>query len=226
MGYTASWDKSLRLWDLRMLRSLDTLFGHVAGINCMDAFYQGRPVTGGADKTVRLWKVEKETHLMYSRHSYSVDAVTVAEQDRFLSGSQDGLLQLWSPSSKKPVATASLGSSCWITALKAIRRSNVVFSGCATGKLRCWRYGRQTEEDSEDASKGVQLTEALPCRELPGCVNDIAVGRKVLACAVGKEHRLGRWNYDKSKKNGLMLFPLSYHEFEGGRMFHWPRNHL
>merc|ERR1711879_366051 len=111
-----------------------------------------------------MGKVEKETHLMYSRHSYSADAVTVAEQDRFLSGSQDGLLQLWSPSSKKPVATASLGSSCWITALKAIRRSNVVFSGCATGKLRCWRYGRQTEEDSEDASKGVQLTEALPCR--------------------------------------------------------------
>mmetsp|Transcript_32374 Transcript_32374/g.69339 ORF Transcript_32374/g.69339 Transcript_32374/m.69339 type:complete len:474 (-) Transcript_32374:64-1485(-) len=220
--YTASMDKSLRIWDLRMQRCLDTLFGHVEGITCMDSFYKGRPVTGGTDKTVRLWKMEKETHLMYSRHSYSVDAVTVADQDRFVSGSQDGCLHLWSPTSKKPLATAMLGPSNWISSLKAIRRSNVFFSGSIDGKLRCWRFARPADGEALEegaaaagaaaAAKGLQLTEALPAVQTPGCVNGIAVGKKFIACAIGKEHRLGRWNYDRSKSNGLMLLPLSYHE--------------
>lgn len=34
-------------------------------------------------------QVDKGTHLMFSRHSYAVDAVCVADQDRFVSGGQE-----------------------------------------------------------------------------------------------------------------------------------------
>lgn len=209
--YTASLDKSLKIWDLRTKRCVDTLFGHVSGISSLDLYNKGKPVTGSADKTVRLWKVDKESHLMFNRHAQSVDAVTVADQDRFLSGSQDGNLHLWSHASKKPLTSASLGANTWISALRAVRRGNVVFGGTVEGQLCCWRFGRGGGGEGDD-DKTLRLTEAAPPVALPGCVNAIAVGRKVLACAIGKEHRLGRWYYDKQQKNGLLLMPLSYRE--------------
>merc|ERR1712151_730178 len=134
--YTASMDKSLRSWDLRAKRLADTLLGHVAGISSMDLYNKGRPLTGGADKTVRLWNLERETHLMFNKHTYSVDAVAVADHDRFVSGSQDGNLHLWSNASKKPLASASLGGNLWVTALGTVRKGNIVFSGSIDGVLR------------------------------------------------------------------------------------------
>jgi len=208
--YTVSLDKSLKIWDLRTKRCVDTLFGHVSGVASLDLYSKNRPVTGGVDKTVRLWKVDKESHLMFNRHSQSVDAVTVADQDRFLSGSQDGNLFLWSHASKKPLTSTSVGPNTWITALRAVRRGNVVFGGTIDGQLRCWRFGRSGGGSEDD--KSLRLTEAAAPVALPGCVNAIAVGRKVLACAIGKEHRLGRWYHDKQQKNGLLLMPLSYRE--------------
>eukprot|EP00448_Togula_jolla_P034538 CAMPEP_0170645462 /NCGR_PEP_ID=MMETSP0224-20130122/43099_1 /TAXON_ID=285029 /ORGANISM="Togula jolla, Strain CCCM 725" /LENGTH=321 /DNA_ID=CAMNT_0010976693 /DNA_START=118 /DNA_END=1081 /DNA_ORIENTATION=- len=119
--YTASSDKSMKIWDMSSRRCVDTLLGHVAGVSAMDIYHKGRPLTGGADKTVRLWKVDKDTHLIFNKHTYPVDAVAVADHDRFVSGSQDGSLSLWSNASKKPLASASLGSRHWVTALGAIR---------------------------------------------------------------------------------------------------------
>lgn len=214
--YTVSLDKSLKIWDLRNRRCSDTLFGHVDSATCMDLYTKGKPLTGGADKTVRLWKVEKETHLMFSKHIYSVDAVTVADQDRFLSGSQDGHIHLWSGASKKPLTSLSLGSNCWITALRAVRRGNVVFGSALDGKLRCWRFARGAAvvgaPGSEKEDKNLKLTEAIEPVSVPGCVNSIVLGQKTLVCAMGKEHRLGRWNYERGSKNGVLVMPLSYKE--------------
>jgi len=208
--YTASLDRSLKIWDLRTRRCTDTLFGHVTGVNCMDLHSKNRPTTGGADKTVRLWKTDRETHLMFARHTYSVDAVTVVDQDRVVSAGQDGNMFLWSNASKKPLATVALGSGKWITALRAIRQRNVVFSGGTDGFLRCWRFGRNSGDNAED--KTLRFTEAAEAVAVPGCINGIAVGRKVLVAAVGKEHKLGRWIYEKKYRNGLLLLPLSYRE--------------
>lgn len=202
--FSASLDKSMKIWDLGTRRCTETLLGHVAGISALDLFAKGRPVSGGADKTVRFWKVEKDTHLMFSKHMYPVDSVCALDHERFASGSQDGSLMMWSSASKKPLATGSLGEGKWVSSLAAIRQGNVFFSGSVDGTLRAWRSSR--------AGKGVELSEAAEPVIAPGCINGIAVGKKLLACAIGKEHRLGRWFYDKQERNGIVLVPLSYRE--------------
>mmetsp|Transcript_4093 Transcript_4093/g.11866 ORF Transcript_4093/g.11866 Transcript_4093/m.11866 type:complete len:439 (+) Transcript_4093:80-1396(+) len=207
--YSASLDRSLKLWDLGTRRCMDTMLGHVDGITCMDLYNKGRPLTGSSDKTVRMWKVDKDTHLMFSKHSYSVDAVAVADQDRFLSGSQDGKLMLWSSASKKPLVTASLGADKWITALAAVRRSNVVFSGSVEGELQTWRFARSATGEGKGS---LELARAAPLVQAPGSINQVAVGKTMLACAVGKEHKFGRWFCPGKQKNGLLLVPLSYRE--------------
>lgn len=207
--YTASLDRSVKVWDLSTKRCCDTLLGHVGGIGCMDLYNKGRLLTGGSDKTVRLWKLEKDTHLMFNRHSYAVDAVAVVSHDRFVSGSQDGNLCLWSDASKKPLASAALGPKNWVSALGAVRRGNVVFSGSVDGTLRAWRFSRG---GGADGDKSLQFVPALEPVDAPGCVNAIAVGKKILACAIGKEHKAGRWFFNKKEKNGLMFVPLEYCE--------------
>lgn len=207
--YSASMDLSLRMWDLRTRRCADTLLGHVAGVSALDVYAKGRALTGGVDKTVRLWKVEKDTHLMFNRHTYPVDAVCVVDQDRFVSGSQDGSMMLWTHSSKKPLATTRLGARQWVTALSAVRRGDVVFSGSIEGMLCAWRLAKA---GGGADSKGYEFVPALATVQAPGCINQIAVGRRVLACAVGKEQKLGRWFHSKPMKNGVLIVPFSYHE--------------
>jgi ribosomal RNA-processing protein 9 len=207
--YTASMDQSLRIWDLRTQRNTDTLLGHVSGVTALDIYSKGRPLSGGVDKTVRLWKVERDTHLMFNKHSYAVDSVCVVDQDRFVSGSQDGSVMLWSQTSKKPLASTSLGSRQWVSALGAVRRGDIVFSGSSAGKLQGWRLAKA--EGGTD-KKGFEFVPALDSIQLPGCINQIVVGKRIVACAVGKELKAGRWIYERSMRNGVVIMPLSYSE--------------
>lgn len=214
--YTASLDKSIKIWDLAAKRCSDTLLGHVAGVAAMDIYVKGRPVTGSTDKTVRLWKVDKDTHLMFSKHTYSVDAVAALDHDRFVSGSQDGSLCVWSHASKKPLASASIGSKRWVTALGAIRGSDVVLSGSTDGQLRAWRIstadGKPDGKGQTDTKRALAMSEAAPMVQTSGCINAIAVGKRVVVCALGKEHKQGGWFFDKKTKNGVLVTPISYSE--------------
>merc|ERR1712137_398703 len=199
-AYTASRDKTVKIWDLGMRRCINTLFGHTGPALCMDSVGSGHPVTCGEDKTVRAWNVDRDTHLMFNRHVAPVDAVACLDQDRFVSGSQDGNICLWSKKSKKPIASASLKKE-WVSSVAAIHNADIVFSGSVDGSLCAWRYG-QVEGVLDAVSK----------IEVGGTINGIAAGKRILACAVGREHRLGRWFCNKLGKNGVVVVPFSYCE--------------
>lgn len=209
--YTASADKSLKIWDLKTRRCMETLLGHVDAVTSLDLLVKGKPLSGGADKSVRFWKVDKGTHLMFTRHTYAVDAVSVVDAEQFVSGGQDGNIMLWSSASKKPVATTCLGEGKWVSSLAAMKRANVIFSGGTDGMLRTWRCGKAAGSQ-EGEKKALQLLTAAEPIQAPGCINHIAVGKRFLALAVGKEHKFGRWFYDRKEMNGVLLVPLSYKE--------------
>merc|ERR1712099_95482 len=105
---------------------------------------------------------------------------------------------------------ASLGASHWISAISAIRRGNVFFSGSMDAKLRPWRFTRSSAGlDGDVEDKSLKLLPAAAPINAPGFINAIAVGKSMLACAIAKEHKAGRWFFDKSRKNGVMFVPLS-----------------
>ena len=70
----------------------------------MDCGAQARPISGASDKTVRLWNINAETHLVFRGHKATVDAVRMLTTDTFLSGDQNGALMLWKETQKRPVA--------------------------------------------------------------------------------------------------------------------------
>ncbi|KAI1391156.1 WD40 repeat-like protein [Hypoxylon trugodes] len=119
--YSASKDRTVKVWSLDELAYIETLFGHQDEVVDIDALAQERCISVGArDRTARLWKVIEETQLVFRggsidkkqkpdidprslAHEGSMDRVAMIDDDLFVTGSDNGSLALWSIQKKKPL---------------------------------------------------------------------------------------------------------------------------
>ena len=85
--FSASKDRTVKIWSLDELAYVETLFGHQDEVVDVDALAQEQCVTVGArDRTARLWKVVEESQLVFrgggaSGRSKSVQALRQAYGD-------------------------------------------------------------------------------------------------------------------------------------------------
>ena len=65
--YSTSLDRSVRIWSVGAMAYADSLFGHQQEALCVDVAPGGaeRALTGGMDRTVRLFKIPEESHLVF-----------------------------------------------------------------------------------------------------------------------------------------------------------------
>ena len=188
--YSSGEDRLVKLWNCDELAYVDTLFGHQSEVLAVASCgTRERCVTSSADGTVRVWKIVDESQLVfrYSGASSNVDAVAVVNDNTMVSGAQDGRLSVWSTLKKKPASSvdahvAEQAERSWISAVAAVPFSDLVASGAGDGRVRLWSCKDQ---------------KLLPLLEVPvkGWVNGLALGGSgtLLAAAIGKEQRLGRW---------------------------------
>ncbi|KAI5461340.1 WD40-repeat-containing domain protein [Mariannaea sp. PMI_226] len=199
---------------------------------------------GAVDK-----KTRPGVHSRSLLHEGSMDRVAMIDDDLFVTGSDNGSIALWSVQKKKPVYIAPLAHGIdpplspneasaeqnpdpkavppptprWITALKTIPYSDVIFSGSWDGYIRVWRLSEdkrkielvgvlstpdeEVQSSTDDGSRG----------PIKGVINDIALfergdrGRDGLCvvAAVGQQHRLGRWHSKtKGVRNGGVVFEI------------------
>ncbi|VDK72649.1 unnamed protein product [Litomosoides sigmodontis] len=213
--YSCSKDRSVKVWDLEQLGYVDTLFGHVDAVVDIDALSKERLITAGSqDRTVRLWKVPEDSHLIFNGYSscFSIDCVALINEDHFVSGSADGSLCVWSTFKKKPVCTqveahgrGADNQANWIVSVAARRYTDLIASGSCDGFVRLWKV-------AEDYKS---ITNILSC-ERSGFINRLRFsddGEEVV-CAVGQEHKFGRWWKIAEAKNVITVFSLTYDAVE------------
>lgn len=207
--YTASADRSLRVWSLDEMTFVEALFGHQTAVTGIDALSRERAISsGGADQTIRIWKIVEDSQLVYTGHEGSIEDVKLLNEENFISCGDDGQICTWNPGKKKPLASvkkahgvqASSGTPNWISALAVLLNTDICASGSCDGYVRLWKL-------ENECSKIMPLM-AIP--SIQGFVNHLRFlsnGTKIIA-SVGQEHRLGRWWTDKSARNCLKIISL------------------
>lgn len=225
--FSASFDRTVKIWSLDDRAYVDTLFGHQAELLAIDLLRSERAVTCGQDRSCRVWKVPEESQLIFRSHSFTQDCAKYVTGTDWLTGTCDGTLQLWSQMKKKPAAVvrgahgpgapfASLSAGCsspdaavsgWVQSVAVCRGSDLVASGAGDGLVRLW----QLVPSAHSNVGGLECLGGLPVR---GFVNSLAIARsgQFVLAGVGQEPRLGRWLRDGSARNGLVLHRLQLQE--------------
>lgn len=111
--YSSSFDRTVKIWSIDDGAYVDSLFGHQAEIYGVDVLRQERVVSCGHDHTCRVWKVQEESHLVFRGHRPSLECCRYITGTEWLSGADDGSLQVWTQMKKKPVSIYRNAHSCW-----------------------------------------------------------------------------------------------------------------
>jgi ribosomal RNA-processing protein 9 len=182
----------------------------------IDCWTKDRPISASADRTIRVWKIAEDSHLVLRGHKSSADVVRILTNETFISGGADGNLFLWKESQKKPIATVKaahgfegedrlqLHNARWISSVSCVKMSDLAASGSNDGYLRLWDV---KADDYEMSSLG-----ALPC---DGFINDIAMSHRLVVAGTGAEHRMGRWWHMRGPLNKVVVFRLPEVESSG-----------
>lgn len=89
--YSASADRSVKVWSLDEMSYVETLYGHLDAVTAIDALARERAVTaGGRDTSLRMWKIPEESQLIYNGDTGSIDVVKLVNEETFVSGGDNG----------------------------------------------------------------------------------------------------------------------------------------
>ncbi|CAG0897819.1 unnamed protein product [Cyprideis torosa] len=186
--YSASMDRSLKVWNLEEMTYVQTLFGHQDGVQALCALSRPRAVScGGRDATLRVWKVAEETQLVYngSEEEGSMDCLALLNDETIVTGSEAG----WRPFDLLVCSEVR----CFLSP-----------AGSSDGVVRVWRH----LEGAAGRSRLEPLLEH-PLVGFVNCLRFLPHGGGLL-CAVGQEHRLGRWWRDKKAKNSVCVLRFKW----------------
>lgn len=204
--YSASVDRTVKIWAAEQAAYFDTVFGHqdqVSGIAALQT--ADKCITAGArDRTLRLWKIAEDSQLVFRQSESqggSIDSVctvsTSSDNHYFCSGSSSGSLSLWYSGKKKPIDTSASGHVSNVQSLYSPEVSDVVFSGSSDGFLKVWRATTDGE---------LELINELP---IPGHITGIAATGKQLYVALSGEPRDGRWTVQSSIRPSVLVFSVN-----------------
>ncbi|XP_031493418.1 U3 snoRNP-associated protein-like EMB2271 isoform X1 [Nymphaea colorata] len=234
--FSGSFDRSIKIWSAEDRSYLGTSHGHEGEILAIDCLRKERTLTVGRDRTMRLSKIPEETHLIFRSSTASLESCCFISNDEFLSGSDDGSIELWSLLKKKPIFVVRHAHSMLApnTNLNGVCDERKMVNGHSdyehseAGFLKpstqSWvgavAVCRGSDLAASGAGNGLVRLWAVgdeqriisPIHDVPlnGFVNSLAFAKsgRFLVAGVGQEPRLGRWDRISDAQNGVVLQPI------------------
>lgn len=202
--YSSSNDRTVKLWDCGSLGMVETLYGHELAATGIDSLYQEKCITSSEDGTVRLWKIGDGTNLVFRTERLKSDCISYVTEEKWVSGTQQGIVHLWSAIRKKPLFEVENAhgvnglSPNWITAIAALKFSDLFATGSCSGHVKLWKINK---DNTIECVKEIPVT---------GWINALqfSLDGKYLVVGVGQEPTHGRWSRIKEARNGVVLIHL------------------
>ncbi|KAL0450268.1 UNVERIFIED_CONTAM: protein JINGUBANG [Sesamum latifolium] len=152
MLYSASWDKTIKVWRISDSKCLESINAHDDAVNSVIAGFDGLVFTGSADGTIKVWRREmqgKGTKHFFSQTLLKQEcAVTALALDPYATvlygGSSDGLVNFWERA--KFLSHGGVLRGHKLAVLCLATAGNLVLSGSADTNICVWR--REEEEHS------------------------------------------------------------------------------
>ncbi|CAD5163085.1 unnamed protein product [Musa acuminata subsp. malaccensis] len=238
--FSGSFDRTIKLWNAEDRTHMDNLFGHQSEILTIDCLRRERLLTVGRDRTMRLWKVPEESQLVFRAPAASLECCCFINDNEFLSGSDDGSIELWSVTRKKPTHliknahAPSLSSNDF-----SYKEDETIMSNggnmvndrhgdgnCSSAHLWVSSVAvcRGSDLAASGAANGVVCLWAVESDNkgiqplfsysLAGFINSLAFAKsaRFLVAGVGQEPRLGRWGHVRNARNGVAIHPIRLKE--------------
>jgi WD40 repeat protein len=137
---SASFDRTLKVWDLDSGTALQTLTGHTDAVKAVAVTPDGRwIVSGSKDQTLKVWDLERGLNLTtLSGHTGMIETVAVTpDSRRAVSGSWDHTLKIWDLESKKELYTL-IGHAGHVEAVALTPDGRLAVSASSDKTLKIW----------------------------------------------------------------------------------------
>ncbi|KAK3223262.1 hypothetical protein Dsin_010287 [Dipteronia sinensis] len=143
--YSASWDKTFKVWRTSDYKCLESVVAHDDAVNSIVSGFDGLVFTGSADGTVKVWRRElqgKGTKHFFSqallKQECAVTALAVNSNATVVyCGSSDGLVNYWEREMHLSHGGVLRGHKLAILCL--VTAGSLVFSGSADMGICVWR---------------------------------------------------------------------------------------
>jgi WD40 repeat protein len=135
--YSASDDRTVRVWSGADGTHLRTLQGHTDFVRALAVGLGGKIYSGSSDTTIRVWSGEDGAHLQTLQgHTGCVWALAVGLGGKIYSGSDDTTIRVWSGGDVTHLQTLE-GHEGGVFAL-AVGLDGKIYSGSADCTIRVW----------------------------------------------------------------------------------------
>ncbi len=140
---SASYDHTLRIWDMGNGSCLHTLVGHIGLVNAVSVSADGQQcVSASDDGTLRIWDMGNGSclHTLVG-HTDGVSAISMTADGRqCVSASHDGTLRIWNMGNGSCLHTLE-DHTGWVNAVSVTADGRRCVSTSGDGTLRIWDMG-------------------------------------------------------------------------------------
>ncbi len=137
---SASWDRTIKLWDVQSGKTVVTFTGHRDSVNAVAFTPDGqRLASASSDHTLKLWDVQSgQAIVTFNGHTDSVWSITCSPDGKTLaSASNDKTVKLWDVASGRELATLT-GHSASVNTIFFAPDGKLLATGSTDKTVKLW----------------------------------------------------------------------------------------